>query len=83
MLKLFVEKDVERLEGTDEHSLDPTDASHLWTARVMLLQVPGKEEFYKQCCSLAEDKSDHFIHPTRLYQVCAFLILNVWSCMLS
>lgn len=54
---------------------EPTDADHLYSAKVMLLSSPKIEEIYQKCCGLGEDVSDGFRgeqttyqHPTRMIQ---------------
>ncbi|CAL8298721.1 unnamed protein product [Merluccius merluccius] len=49
--------------------LDPPDANHTYSAKVMLLANPGLEELYHKSCALAEDPQelrDAFQHPARL-----------------
>ncbi|KAK1905985.1 Cell division cycle and apoptosis regulator protein 1 [Dissostichus eleginoides] len=49
--------------------LDPPDANHTYSAKVMLLANPGIEELYHKSCALAEDPQevkDSFQHPARL-----------------
>uniref|UniRef100_T1JF56 DBC1/CARP1 catalytically inactive NUDIX hydrolase domain-containing protein n=1 Tax=Strigamia maritima TaxID=126957 RepID=T1JF56_STRMM len=49
--------------------LEPADADHLFSAKVMLLAAPPLEEIYRKSCALAEDPSEireNFVHPTRL-----------------
>lgn len=61
-------KDVEMLEDIEPGILNPPDVDHTWAAKVMLLQVPNKEEIYKQCCKFAEDNSDSFLHQSRVFK---------------
>jgi len=63
----IMHKDVNPLGGVD--TLEPTDADHLFSAKVMLLASPTDEELFKKSCCLAEDMPDamdNFQHPTRL-----------------
>ncbi|XP_062319317.1 cell division cycle and apoptosis regulator protein 1 isoform X2 [Osmerus eperlanus] len=49
--------------------LDPPDANHTYSAKVMLLANPSLEELYHKSCALAEDPQelrDAFQHPARL-----------------
>uniref|UniRef100_A0A8C2K657 Cell division cycle and apoptosis regulator protein 1 n=1 Tax=Cyprinus carpio TaxID=7962 RepID=A0A8C2K657_CYPCA len=49
--------------------LDPHDANHTYSAKVMLLANPSLDELYHKSCALAEDPSelrDSFQHPARL-----------------
>ncbi|XP_064418686.1 cell division cycle and apoptosis regulator protein 1 isoform X2 [Latimeria chalumnae] len=49
--------------------LDPPDADHLYSAKVMLLASPSMEELYHKSCALAEDSpevQEGFQHPARL-----------------
>ncbi|XP_067858754.1 cell division cycle and apoptosis regulator protein 1 isoform X1 [Heptranchias perlo] len=49
--------------------LDPADADHLYSAKVMLLASPGMEELFHKSCALAEDSQEireGFQHPARL-----------------
>uniref|UniRef100_A0AAV2JMB2 Cell division cycle and apoptosis regulator protein 1 n=1 Tax=Knipowitschia caucasica TaxID=637954 RepID=A0AAV2JMB2_KNICA len=49
--------------------LDPPDANHNFSAKVMLLATPSIEELYHKSCALAEDAQeirDSFQHPARL-----------------
>uniref|UniRef100_A0A8C1H4X9 Cell division cycle and apoptosis regulator 1 n=1 Tax=Cyprinus carpio carpio TaxID=630221 RepID=A0A8C1H4X9_CYPCA len=49
--------------------LDPPDANHTYSAKVMLLANPSLDELYHKSCALAEDPSelrDSFQHPARL-----------------
>ncbi|XP_039251490.2 cell division cycle and apoptosis regulator protein 1-like [Styela clava] len=64
----ILHKDVETLEKLDSRALSPSDADHTWSAKVMLLQIPNKEEIYNQCCKFAEDDSDTFLHQSRLFK---------------
>ncbi|KAJ8248542.1 hypothetical protein GJAV_G00243120 [Gymnothorax javanicus] len=49
--------------------LDPPDANHTYSAKVMLLANPSLDELYHKSCALAEDPAeirDSFQHPARL-----------------
>ncbi|XP_051946156.1 cell division cycle and apoptosis regulator protein 1-like [Xyrauchen texanus] len=49
--------------------LDPPDANHTYSAKVMLLANPSLDELYHKSCALAEDPAelrDTFQHPARL-----------------
>ncbi|XP_063163614.1 cell division cycle and apoptosis regulator protein 1 isoform X2 [Candoia aspera] len=49
--------------------LDPADADHLYSAKVMLMASPSMEDLYHKSCALAEDPQevrDGFQHPARL-----------------
>uniref|UniRef100_A0A8D0BP59 Cell division cycle and apoptosis regulator protein 1 n=1 Tax=Salvator merianae TaxID=96440 RepID=A0A8D0BP59_SALMN len=49
--------------------VDPPDADHLYSAKVMLMASPGMEDLYHKSCALAEDPQevrDGFQHPARL-----------------
>ncbi|XP_053244425.1 cell division cycle and apoptosis regulator protein 1 isoform X2 [Podarcis raffonei] len=49
--------------------LDPPDANHLYSAKVMLMASPSMEDLYHKSCALAEDPQelrDGFQHPARL-----------------
>ncbi|XP_033004878.1 cell division cycle and apoptosis regulator protein 1 isoform X2 [Lacerta agilis] len=49
--------------------LDPPDADHLYSAKVMLMASPSMEDLYHKSCALAEDPQelrDGFQHPARL-----------------
>ncbi|RXM36603.1 Cell division cycle and apoptosis regulator protein 1 [Acipenser ruthenus] len=49
--------------------LDPPDANHLYSAKVMLLANPSLEELYHKSCALADDPQElreAFQHPARL-----------------
>uniref|UniRef100_A0A671NS00 Cell division cycle and apoptosis regulator protein 1-like n=1 Tax=Sinocyclocheilus anshuiensis TaxID=1608454 RepID=A0A671NS00_9TELE len=49
--------------------LDPPDANHTYSAKVMLLANPSLHELYHKSCALAEDPPelrDSFQHPARL-----------------
>ncbi|XP_066303450.1 cell division cycle and apoptosis regulator protein 1-like isoform X2 [Branchiostoma lanceolatum] len=66
----IMHKEVEPLEKNDT-VLEPPDADHLYSAKVMLMACPSAEELYHRSCALAEDASDvreTFQHPTRLIQ---------------
>ncbi|XP_023931165.1 cell division cycle and apoptosis regulator protein 1-like [Lingula anatina] len=61
-------KEVEALEPNTA-VLEPPDADHLYSAKVMLMSSPTLEELYHKTCALAEDSSEQkesFQHPTRL-----------------
>ncbi|MGH0116938.1 UNVERIFIED_CONTAM: hypothetical protein FKN15_026632 [Acipenser sinensis] len=52
--------------------LDPPDANHLYSAKVMLLANPSLEELYHKSCALADDPQElreAFQHPARLIKV--------------
>lgn len=72
-------KDTEPITLNDAESntptSEPTDADHLYSAKVMLLSSPKIEEIYQKCCGLGEDSQDGFRgeqtayqHPTRMIQ---------------
>ncbi|CAH2002188.1 unnamed protein product [Acanthoscelides obtectus] len=56
--------------------LEPPDADYSFSAKVMLMSVPGMDELYQKCCGVLEDKEKRdkdrdseerdYIHPTRL-----------------
>ncbi|KAF5900921.1 cell division cycle and apoptosis regulator protein 1 isoform X1, partial [Clarias magur] len=49
--------------------LDPPDANHTYSAKVMLLANPSLDELYHKSCALADDPQelrDSFQHPARL-----------------
>ncbi|XP_048863944.1 cell division cycle and apoptosis regulator protein 1 isoform X3 [Brienomyrus brachyistius] len=49
--------------------LEPPDANHSYSAKVMLLATPSMDELYHKSCALAEDPPelrDSFQHPARL-----------------
>ncbi|XP_074446306.1 cell division cycle and apoptosis regulator protein 1 isoform X9 [Larus michahellis] len=49
--------------------LDPPDADHLYSAKVMLMASPSMEDLYHKSCALAEDPQElreGFQHPARL-----------------
>ncbi|TRY60789.1 hypothetical protein DNTS_032221 [Danionella cerebrum] len=49
--------------------LDPPDANHTYSAKVMLLANPSLDELYHKSCALAEDTAEQkeaFQHPARL-----------------
>ncbi|XP_060523874.1 cell division cycle and apoptosis regulator protein 1-like [Cylas formicarius] len=60
--------------GENEAVWEPSDADYAFSAKVMLLSVPGLEELYQKCCGMAEDRDKReresedrdFIHPSRL-----------------
>ncbi|KAK2161171.1 hypothetical protein LSH36_120g04031 [Paralvinella palmiformis] len=63
-------KEVEPINKADTN-LEPSDADHLYSAKVMLLSSPTLEEIYHKSCALTEDPSEvreAFKHPTRLVQ---------------
>ncbi|MCJ8742303.1 hypothetical protein PDJAM_G00080540 [Pangasius djambal] len=55
-------------------SPDSTDNS-IFSVKVLLLSMPGIEDFYTQCCNYAEDGKAHgdAVHPTTLFK---FLLLD-------
>ncbi|KAF5906896.1 cell cycle and apoptosis regulator protein 2-like, partial [Clarias magur] len=55
-------------------SPDSTDDS-IFSVKVLLLSMPGIEDFYTQCCNYAEDSKAHgdAVHPTALFK---FLLLE-------
>ncbi|XP_018024334.1 cell division cycle and apoptosis regulator protein 1 [Hyalella azteca] len=68
-------KDVDSVLPNDA-IYDPPDASHSFSAKVMLLSVPSMEEIYRRSCALSEDTSDSrdaYVHPTRLINFCVGL----------
>uniref|UniRef100_A0A2K6U9A5 Cell division cycle and apoptosis regulator 1 n=1 Tax=Saimiri boliviensis boliviensis TaxID=39432 RepID=A0A2K6U9A5_SAIBB len=61
-------REVESLEK-NMAILDPPDADHLYSAKVMLMASPSMEDLYHKSCALAEDPQelrDGFQHPARL-----------------
>ncbi|CAF0707138.1 unnamed protein product [Brachionus calyciflorus] len=54
---------------------DATDVDYRWQVKVMLLAMPNQDDFYKRCCSFAEDnlKENRFDHPSKVIQ---FLVGN-------
>ncbi|KAG2463111.1 CCAR1 protein, partial [Polypterus senegalus] len=49
--------------------LDPSDANHLYSAKVMLLANPSLDDLYHKSCALADDPQEvreAFQHPARL-----------------
>ncbi|CAH1794191.1 unnamed protein product [Owenia fusiformis] len=63
-------KEVDALTENDA-ILEPPDADHLYSAKVMLLASPSREDIYHKSCALADDVSEmreNFQHPTRLLQ---------------
>ncbi|XP_059518510.1 cell division cycle and apoptosis regulator protein 1 isoform X2 [Myotis daubentonii] len=61
-------REVESLEK-NVAILDPPDADHLYSAKVMLMASPSMEDLYHKSCALAEDPQelrDGFQHPARL-----------------
>ncbi|XP_052262655.1 cell division cycle and apoptosis regulator protein 1-like isoform X2 [Dreissena polymorpha] len=61
-------KDVDRV-GQSPAVLDPPDADHLYSAKVMLIACPSLDELYHKSCSLSQDPEsmqENFVHPTRL-----------------
>ncbi|XP_023402783.1 cell division cycle and apoptosis regulator protein 1 isoform X8 [Loxodonta africana] len=61
-------REVESLEKNTA-ILDPPDADHLYSAKVMLMASPSMEDLYHKSCALAEDPQelrDGFQHPARL-----------------
>lgn len=71
----IMHKDVDPF-STNPSVLEPPDADYIFSAKVMLLSVPGMEDIYQKCCAMAEDKDKRdrdseerdFVHPTRLIQ---------------
>ncbi|XP_022919300.2 cell division cycle and apoptosis regulator protein 1-like [Onthophagus taurus] len=69
----IVNKDVEPVIENDA-VLEPPDADYIFSAKVMLMSVPGTDELYQKCCAMAEDKDRRdrdsedrdYVHPTRL-----------------
>nr|XP_057920444.1 cell division cycle and apoptosis regulator protein 1 [Doryrhamphus excisus]XP_057920445.1 cell division cycle and apoptosis regulator protein 1 [Doryrhamphus excisus] len=64
----ILHKEVDPL-GKNAAVLDPPDANHTYSAKVMLLANPSLEELYHKSCALAEDPQevrDSFQHPARL-----------------
>ncbi|XP_060764804.1 cell cycle and apoptosis regulator protein 2 isoform X2 [Neoarius graeffei] len=55
-------------------SPDSTDDA-IFSVKVLLLSMPGVEDFYTQCCNYAEDTKAHgdAVHPTALFK---FLLLD-------
>ncbi|KAM9456559.1 cell cycle and apoptosis regulator protein 2 [Clarias gariepinus] len=64
----------ESTESTPSPSPDSTDDS-IFSVKVLLLSMPGIEDFYTQCCNYAEDSKAHgdAVHPTALFK---FLLLE-------
>ncbi|XP_029635988.1 cell division cycle and apoptosis regulator protein 1 isoform X1 [Octopus sinensis] len=65
------------LNGTEcsVPALEPSDADHLYSAKVMLLSSPKLEDIFSKCCGSADDSPDNsrneqinYQHPTRLIQ---------------
>ncbi|XP_062927577.1 cell division cycle and apoptosis regulator protein 1 isoform X2 [Mobula hypostoma] len=64
----IMHKEVDPLEKITA-VLDPPDADHMYSAKVMLLASPGMEELFHKSCALAEDSQEvreGFQHPARL-----------------
>ncbi|XP_048407221.1 cell division cycle and apoptosis regulator protein 1 isoform X2 [Stegostoma tigrinum] len=64
----IVHKEVDPLEKMTA-ILDPPDADHLYSAKVMLLASPGMDELFHKSCALAEDSQEireGYQHPARL-----------------
>ncbi|KAK9721467.1 DBC1 [Popillia japonica] len=69
----IMNKEVDPVSPNDA-VLEPPDADYLFSAKVMLMSVPGTEELYQKCCAMAEDKDRRdrdseerdYVHPTRL-----------------
>ncbi|XP_042192599.1 cell division cycle and apoptosis regulator protein 1 isoform X3 [Callorhinchus milii] len=64
----IVHKEVDPLDKIPI-ALDPPDADHLYSAKVMLLASPGMDELFHKSCALAEDTQEireGFQHPARL-----------------
>lgn len=54
--------------ANDESLLEPPDADHSFSARVMLMSVPPMSDIYRQCFSAAEEEEDsdrNLVHPSR------------------
>nr|XP_015846003.2 cell division cycle and apoptosis regulator protein 1 isoform X2 [Peromyscus maniculatus bairdii] len=71
-------REVESLEK-NMAVLDPPDADHLYSAKVMLMASPSMEDLYHKSCALAEDPQelrDGFQHPARLVK---FLVGMKWT----
>ncbi|XP_052772614.1 cell division cycle and apoptosis regulator protein 1-like [Mya arenaria] len=61
-------KDIERV-GQNTAVLDPPDADHLFSAKVMLIASPSLDDLYHKSCALSQDPEnvqENFVHPTRL-----------------
>ncbi|KAK4883304.1 hypothetical protein RN001_006623 [Aquatica leii] len=71
----IMHKDVDSV-STNDTALEPPDADYIFSAKVMLMSVPGMEDIFQKCCAMAEDKDKRerdseerdFVHPTRLIQ---------------
>jgi len=71
----IMHKDVDPIVENDT-VLEPPDADYLFSAKVMLMSVPGMEDIFQKCCAMAEDRDKRdrdsedqgFVHPTRLVQ---------------
>ncbi|NP_001090254.1 cell division cycle and apoptosis regulator protein 1 [Xenopus laevis] len=64
----IMHKEVDPLEKNTA-IVDPPDADHTYSAKVMLLASPSLEELYHKSCALAEDPievREGFQHPARL-----------------
>ncbi|MEE6488125.1 hypothetical protein FKM82_015136 [Ascaphus truei] len=64
----IINKEVDPLEKNTA-VLDPPDADHTYSAKVMLLASPALEDLYHKSCALAEDTTEvkeGFQHPARL-----------------
>nr|XP_033796665.1 cell division cycle and apoptosis regulator protein 1 isoform X3 [Geotrypetes seraphini] len=64
----IMHREVEPLEANTA-VLDPPDADHKYSAKVMLLASPSMEDLYHKSCALAEDPQElreGFQHPARL-----------------
>uniref|UniRef100_A0A6I8QEF9 Cell division cycle and apoptosis regulator protein 1 n=1 Tax=Xenopus tropicalis TaxID=8364 RepID=A0A6I8QEF9_XENTR len=64
----IMHKEVDPLEKNTA-IVDPPDADHTYSAKVMLLASPSLEELYHKSCALAEDSvevREGFQHPARL-----------------
>ncbi|XP_055503293.1 cell division cycle and apoptosis regulator protein 1 isoform X2 [Leucoraja erinacea] len=64
----IMHKEVEPLEKLTA-VLDPPDADHTYSAKVMLLASPGMDELFHKSCALADDSQEvreGFQHPARL-----------------
>ncbi|CAG9769282.1 unnamed protein product [Ceutorhynchus assimilis] len=69
----IMNKELDSITNNDA-VLEPADADYRFSAKVMLMSVPGMEEIYQKCCHLSEEKESRDrdseekdnIHPTRL-----------------
>ncbi|XP_072514795.1 cell cycle and apoptosis regulator protein 2 [Salminus brasiliensis] len=62
-----------KMDTSESIDADPTDST--FSVKVMMLSVPGIEEFYSQCCSCLEEGQAHgdAVHPITLFK---FLLLE-------